>query len=184
MKDKNAIQNMSTKALLDELETRGIKFRTVPVQPNDTPEFIGQMVDIVEDFLEEKGVIIDNPEKKDEPDEATAIIYGSDYDNLAEQFKGLMKSHHCLTETDSHVLVSIQENDYGAIYEPTYIGAGLFHFYLLKRRAYKDGTFSWNLCCELAENFDRYMIIDHIRGTKEEALARHEKIVSTGKLPE
>ena len=56
MKDKNAIQNMSTKALLDELETRGIKFRTVPVQPNDTPEFIGQMVDIVEDFLEEKGV--------------------------------------------------------------------------------------------------------------------------------
>ena len=58
MKDKNAIQNMSTKALLDELETRGIKFRTVPVQPNDTPEFIGQMVDIVEDFLEEKGVII------------------------------------------------------------------------------------------------------------------------------
>ena len=104
MKDKNAIQNMSTKALLDELETRGIKFRTVPVQPNDTPEFIGQMVDIVEDFLEEKEVIIDNPEKEDEPDEATAIIYGSDYDNLAEQFKGLMKSHHCLTETDSHVL--------------------------------------------------------------------------------
>ena len=95
-----------------------------------------------------------------------------------------MKSHHCLTETDSHVLVSIQENDYGAIYEPTYIGAGLFHFYLLKRRAYKDGTFSWNLCCELAENFDRYMIIDHIRGTKEEALERLEKIVSTGKLPE
>lgn len=184
MKDKNAIQNMSTKALLDELETRGIKFRTVPVQPNDTPEFIGQMVDIVEDFLEEKGVIIDNPEKEDEPDEATAIIYGSDYDNLAEQFKGLMKSHHCLTETDSHALVSIQENDYGAIYEPTYIGAGLFHFYLLKRRAYKDGTFSWKLCCELAENFDRYMIIDHIRGTKEEALERLEKIVSTGKLPE
>ena len=92
MKDKNAIQNMSTKALLDELEARGIKCRAVPVQPNDTPDFIGQMIDIVEDFLEEKGVTIDNPEKTDEPDETAAIIYGSDYDALAEKFKGFANS--------------------------------------------------------------------------------------------
>ena len=142
------------------------------------------MIDIVEDFLEEKGVTIENPEKTDEPDEAAAIIYGSDYDTMAEKFKYLMRSYHFLTETESHILIPTNENDHGAIYEPTYIGAGLFHFYLLKRRTYKDGTFSWNLCCELAENFDRYMVIDHMRGSKEEALARLEKIVSTGRLPE
>ena len=41
-----------------------------------SPEFKGNLIDAVEDFLESKGVTIDNPEKED--DEDPAIIYGSD----------------------------------------------------------------------------------------------------------
>ncbi len=46
-----------------------------------SPEFKGNLIDAVEDFLESKGVTIDNPEKEEDDD--AAIIYGSDYDLLA-----------------------------------------------------------------------------------------------------
>lgn len=50
----------------------------------DIPEFIGQIIDFLEDFLEEKGITIPNPEKDEDPDdENTAIIYGTDYGNIA-----------------------------------------------------------------------------------------------------
>ena len=43
-------------------------------------EFIGQIIDIFEDFLEERGVTLPNDER--EQDEDAAIIYGTDYDQL------------------------------------------------------------------------------------------------------
>ena len=55
-------------------------------------ELVGQVIDIFEDFLENKGVNIDNPEKSEAVAVATqggidesecAILYGSDYDELA-----------------------------------------------------------------------------------------------------
>ncbi len=46
-----------------------------------SPEFKGNLIDAVEDFLETKGVNIENPEKTDSDN--PAIIYGSDYDLLA-----------------------------------------------------------------------------------------------------
>ena len=51
----------------------------------DRPEFVGQIIDIFEDFLEEKGVKL--PVEEDEMydadgDENRAIIYGSNYDEL------------------------------------------------------------------------------------------------------
>ena len=67
------------------------------IQGLTSPEGIGQIIDIFEDFLEEKGVKIENPEKQDaiyqgEDPEGLAIIYGSDYDMLAtalrEHFAG------------------------------------------------------------------------------------------------
>lgn len=60
------------------------------VDKNDTPEFLGRIIDIFEDFLEEKGIDIDNPEKEDNDD--AAIIYGSDYGILQDQLKDLMKA--------------------------------------------------------------------------------------------
>ena len=43
-------------------------------------EFVGQIIDIFEDFLTEKKVNLYNADKQGEPDEA--IIYGSDEEHL------------------------------------------------------------------------------------------------------
>lgn len=51
-------------------------------------EFVGQIIDIFEDFLAEKKVNIYNADKQGEPDEA--IIYGNDYDFLAKKIRCLM----------------------------------------------------------------------------------------------
>jgi len=61
------------------------------IKPEDRPEFIGEIIDIFEDFLEERGITINNPEKhEDGDDENAAIIYGSDYGELQTQLEGLM----------------------------------------------------------------------------------------------
>lgn len=59
-------------------------------QENKT-EFLGQLIDVVEDWLEEKEIEIPN-EEKDELD--AAIIYGSDYDKLQSGFISIMESYH------------------------------------------------------------------------------------------
>lgn len=53
-------------------------------------EFIGQIIDIFEDFLEEKGIEIQNDEKEDI--ENPAIIYGTDYGDLSDSIENLMIS--------------------------------------------------------------------------------------------
>lgn len=60
------------------------------VKEDDVPEFIGQCIDIFEDFLEEKGIVIDNPEK--EESESPAIIYGTDYGNLSDELRGIFSA--------------------------------------------------------------------------------------------
>ena len=65
---------------------------TVP--ESSVAEFIGQVIDIFEDFLEEHGVRLDNPEKTDavadgqDPD-GLAIIYGTDYGSLSDDLKSM-----------------------------------------------------------------------------------------------
>ena len=54
-----------------------------PATHDDRLEFLGQLIDVVEDFLDVKGVEIENPDRDREDDNA-AIIYGSDYDVLSE----------------------------------------------------------------------------------------------------
>ena len=51
-------------------------------------EFIGQIIDIFEDFLEERDIDIPNEEKaeSDEP----AIIYGTDYGDLQSELEGML----------------------------------------------------------------------------------------------
>lgn len=51
-------------------------------------EFKGQLIDIFEDFLDERGIVIPNPERDEDKDldpEEAANIYGSDYDELADK---------------------------------------------------------------------------------------------------
>lgn len=59
-------------------------------QENKT-EFLGQLIDVVEDWLEEKEIDIPNEEKNELNAE---IIYGSDYDKLQREFNSIMESYH------------------------------------------------------------------------------------------
>ena len=52
----------------------------------------------MEDFLCQKGVMIDNPERDEDGDEDAAIIYGSDYDVLADEFRHVMRAYHFLSD--------------------------------------------------------------------------------------
>ena len=71
-----------------KLNAADVLGQKVPVNSSDIPEFIGQIIDIFEDFLEEKGVSVDNPEKENSDD--PAVIYGSDYGNISDDLKNLM----------------------------------------------------------------------------------------------
>lgn len=64
-------------------EKKGIG--TMKVVREDVPELIGQFIDLFEDFLDEKGIVIPNEERDENIEldaENSANIYGSDYDIL------------------------------------------------------------------------------------------------------
>ena len=65
------------------------RFRNVPQE--HTPEFVGQLIDVFEDFLEDKGILIHNPERDFSEDESAANIYGTDYDILYENLVRVLK---------------------------------------------------------------------------------------------
>ena len=65
---------------------------TTPAIPAEAmPEFVGQIIDIFEDFLEEKGIAIPNPERDEDPDNE-AIIYGSDYGTLQDKIEDTLRN--------------------------------------------------------------------------------------------
>lgn len=76
------------------------------INPEDRAEFIGQIVDVVEDFLEEKGVSFpETPDlmreagcSEEEIAENGAILYGENYDALADPIEAIMHSWGILTE--------------------------------------------------------------------------------------
>lgn len=96
--DEVTIWNADTEDLIKELEERGALNNVKPVQLDDEPEFIGRLIDIMEDFLCQKGVMIDNPERDEDGDEDAAIISGSDYDALADEFRHVMRAYHFLSD--------------------------------------------------------------------------------------
>ena len=61
----------------------------VKVKQTDEDEFIGQFIDVFEDFLDSKGICIDNTDR-DEDDDNAAIIYGEDYDILADEILSVL----------------------------------------------------------------------------------------------
>lgn len=58
----------------------------------DKTEMLGCIIDIFEDWLEEKGITVDDiPNKEREEDEDNpAIIYGNDYDLLTSQIESVL----------------------------------------------------------------------------------------------
>lgn len=61
---------------------------------SDKLEFIGQIIDIFEDFLDGKGVKIDNPDRdRDAVEDASCDdvnIYGCDYGGLSDRIESTM----------------------------------------------------------------------------------------------
>ena len=68
------------------------------INKNDKEEFIGQIIDLFEDFLDEKNVKISNPEAVEDGEENAAIIYGDDYDTLHDQIQGVLENWNIIPE--------------------------------------------------------------------------------------
>lgn len=71
--------------------------------PDSKPEFIGQIIDRFEDYLEEKGIELENDERDEaiaegeiDPDEA-AMIYGSYYDMIGDVISDIIKTHDLMS---------------------------------------------------------------------------------------
>ena len=64
---------------------------TIKIDRNDTGtfnEFVGQIIDIFEDFLEMNNATLDNYEREQDPD--AAIIYGTQYGDLYQDIEELL----------------------------------------------------------------------------------------------
>lgn len=64
------------------------------INQNDKTEFIGCIIDIFEDFLDEKGATLEPPEESDEMEldgGTTVNIYGSDYDSISDSLEALLR---------------------------------------------------------------------------------------------
>lgn len=68
------------------------------INRNDKEEFIGQIIDLFEDFLDEKNVKISNPEAVEDGEENAAIIYGGDYDTLHDQIQDVLENWDIIPE--------------------------------------------------------------------------------------
>ena len=67
----------------------------IRVSDDELPEFLGQVIDVVDDFLEERDITLPDSEKEMEEDgdeSNSAVIYGSDYGQLYEQFEELFRN--------------------------------------------------------------------------------------------
>lgn len=81
------------------------------------------------------------------------------------------------------------ENDQGIIYRYNKIPNNLLNFYMLKKRAYKNGNDLWHLCIEVAtppsskkgpdccDTTHNYIKLESFRGTKSQAKARLDEII-------
>lgn len=78
----------------------------------DACELLGGMVDVVEDFLEDKGItaeMLPNADREEGPD--GALIYGSDYDTLADEFArslGISRNYEDYEDDDVRISQMIE----------------------------------------------------------------------------
>lgn len=87
-------------------------------------EFFGVLIDIAEDFLEEIGVTTDWIPNEEREDECSALIYGSDYDDLTGRFAKILGIAKDSQEPDIPYVTEIAEKIIKTILEnignPTY----------------------------------------------------------------
>jgi predicted nucleic acid-binding Zn ribbon protein len=78
------------------------------VDDNNKAEFIGQIIEIFEDFLDSKEIILDNPERDEDEDldpETAANIYGSDYGEIQTNLENMFEKWNMVNRK----LVPIEE---------------------------------------------------------------------------
>lgn len=80
-------------ARLEYIKNKYCRCKTM-IDEADRLEFIGQVIDIFEDFLDEKGIEIINPEKDDSDN--PAIIYGSDFGKLEDGLERILHAWNLL----------------------------------------------------------------------------------------
>lgn len=73
-----------------------------------------EIIEIFENYLEEKGVIIDNPEREQSGDEA-AQIYGTEYGELENKINEVLSGKECVVSTNMGLATGIIEVDDGNI---------------------------------------------------------------------
>ena len=57
------------------------------IKREDLPEFLGQVIGVFEEFLEERNVAVYNPEREGD---GSAILYGSDYGDLQDELTAVL----------------------------------------------------------------------------------------------
>ncbi len=63
-------------------------------------EFIGQIIDIFEDFLDEKGITINNSSESDPNTNETVHITGTDYDHLKAKLEDTINNWNTTNKGD------------------------------------------------------------------------------------
>lgn len=86
--------NLSPEFIDSVCEDVGAKLSNMKCTLHD-PEFIGQMIDQVEDMLSEYGIILPRSKQKQEaehiPSDEMVSITGEDYDEFSDRFEDLIK---------------------------------------------------------------------------------------------
>lgn len=90
--DQDVITQVSYCAVeaIEELMTNGRKFDSA-----DLLRISADIIETFEDFLEKRGITIDNPEKEDS--EHPATIYGSDFGELQEGIENALYYHRLIS---------------------------------------------------------------------------------------
>lgn len=153
----------------------------IPVIPNvltqdERCELFGCLIDAVEDFLEEKGVapdMIPNDERKEEEDN-NVLVYGSDYDDLADRFSAILGVERYEPEDSQHATEEIVNMLPDEVLEAAYRKRELqYRIQDAKNHAEELGyeisnddaksiaeTFLYNYDCDLPENIQFEDIIE------------------------
>lgn len=82
------------------------------INENNVAEFIGQIIDGIEDMLDAKGILpadLPNDERDDDPDNP-AIIYGTDYGSIQEVIEELLNEHGLVSTGVSIIGEGLQRN--------------------------------------------------------------------------
>lgn len=75
-------------------------------------EILNSFIEVFEDFLDEKGIVIPNDEKEQSP-ESAANIYGTDYGNLSDRIETLLVNLRDDIVSKLQFAIDTYENDDG-----------------------------------------------------------------------